>query len=185
MPRTFVAFDLDDASLDAMAAIGARLAERAPRRAQAKWSTRAQLHVTAKFLGSTTEEQSRDVGAWLARYEGTPAPRVRLARLDAFPFAGRARVLIGALEDASGALASIARDVEEHAATLGFPREARAYVPHVTFARLREPTNAREWLARAAGEPRDVGIVAIALYRSDAGPQGSVYTALATAHFAS
>jgi RNA 2',3'-cyclic 3'-phosphodiesterase len=72
----------------------------------------------------------------------------------------------------------VASSLDDALGILGIARDARPWVPHLTLARLREPTDLREVLATttftAAGEAS-----ALTLYRSELSPRGPTYTALA------
>jgi 2'-5' RNA ligase len=185
VPRAFAALDLDDSALDALHALAEALRASAPKGLRAQWTRREQMHVTLKFLGAATEAQV----ASLAHFVGTLAhgspPALRIAGLGAFPDAKRARIVMARVEDLGpGTLTKMQEATEEYGASLGFARETRAYAPHVTLARLREPRDARAWLDDARVEPRLATVTAVALYRSDPSPEGSRYEALVRAPFA-
>ena len=61
----------------------------------------------------------------------------------------------------------------------GLPRDKRPFRAHLTIARMREPRDVRAWLSRG-GEPSGALAVAkVTLFRSELGPSGPKYTALA------
>jgi 2'-5' RNA ligase len=73
--------------------------------------------------------------------------------------------------------------IDEAAAALDFKREARAFSPHVTLGRVRQP-HAQPRFGEALAATRVVGTVEVArvsLMRSDLSPRGARYTELATA----
>ena len=103
--------------------------------------------------------------------------------LGAFPSATRARVLWAGVMAGDGPLVALAATVDTALASLGFPREARAFSPHITVGRVREPRRA-EALATllSASQTRPFGRVAVdavTLMRSDLSPRGARYTPLA------
>jgi RNA 2',3'-cyclic 3'-phosphodiesterase len=181
--RAFLAFDLDDATLDAAADLGASLAERV----RARWVKRAVMHVTLVFLGEidgalvpALSEVVRAVRE-PAGLSGT-SPAIRATKLGAFPDERRARVLVVPLED-DGTLARIAKAVEDRTAALGIAREDRAYHPHLTLARFKEPADVRKL---AAETKLDIAghAIALTLYESVLGKNGPTYTPLARAELA-
>jgi 2'-5' RNA ligase len=141
------------------------------------------MHVTLKFLGSMDEARLAEMARALAPLDGGSAPRARRGGLIGFPSERRARVLAVAIDDPLGEVAALATKIETHAATLDVPREERAYSPHVTLARARDPFPLRRW-AGARVEPGDVAFPSVSLYRSDSTPSGARYTPLARAVFA-
>lgn len=180
--RAFVALDFDEASHDVVDAAAAKLRATAPPQAGLRWTAPEQLHVTVKFLGRVSDavlaafgDAVRAVGVEGATIGG------RLEGVSAFPSLARASVLVGALVDPSGGLATIARRFEEAARVAGIPPEERAYRPHVTFARLRAPRNLRPWIEANALNRADVRFGTLTLYRSDLSPSGARYTPLARA----
>jgi 2'-5' RNA ligase len=70
---------------------------------------------------------------------------------------------------------------ENECAAEGFPKEDRAYKPHLTIARLRKPEGARQ-LADAhlqiKFEPIEVEVKEIVLFRSELSPKGSKYSVI-------
>ena len=103
--------------------------------------------------------------------------------LGAFPSATRARVLWAGVMAGDGPLEALAATVDTALAALGFPREARAFSPHIPVGRVREPRRA-EALATllSARQTRPFGRVAVdavTLMRSDLSPRGARYTPLA------
>ena len=110
---------------------------------------------------------------------------ISVAGLGAFPSPTRPRVLWAGLREGREALSSLAEAVDVALARLGFPRDDRAFSPHVTLARVREPRRApalAEALTAAATQPFGrVGVREATLMRSDLSPRGARYTPLAAA----
>jgi 2'-5' RNA ligase len=183
--RAFIAFDLDAPTLDALGKMSDALKRTAPLRPAPRWTTRDQVHVTAKFLGATSEAQAGALCDALASIAGPQAPRARITSFGAFPAPARAGVLLATIDDVAGDLARIARATDERAATLGFLREERPFLAHVTFARLRGPVDVRGWIAPIPFAPFDLGVRALTLYKSVLSSAGATYTPLASALFAS
>jgi 2'-5' RNA ligase len=90
-------------------------------------------------------------------------------------------VLWVGVRDGSGALAALARDVEDWMAALGFEREGRAYHPHITLGRVRDPGGAECTDLLGSGGTQSFGqstIREVVLYESVTKARGSEYTAL-------
>jgi 2'-5' RNA ligase len=185
--RAFVAVDLEPMSVRRVARVADRLrmGSGAP---SASWTPVANMHVTIKFLGDAFPlEAVAPLGQALAPLaEGKPAPPPSPFRLDAFPSVEHARVVVVELQDASGTWVTLAEKVDKLASKYGVPKEGRAFRPHVTFARLKRPYDARKWLrpelTEGVGECKAASLT---LYRSDLRAEGAVYVPLARFAFAS
>lgn len=182
--RAFVAIHLDAATRAALAS--AALDLHAPAAGlPVAWVAPENFHVTLKFLGGVNEGRVPDViQALHAAAAGHRALEMHVGGLGAFPSATRPRVLWAGIVGGGEALAVLAAAVDERLAALGFPREARAFAPHITLARVREPRRVPALAdVLVAGSTRHFGRVAIdhvALMRSDLSPRGARYTALAS-----
>jgi 2'-5' RNA ligase len=103
-----------------------------------RWARPEKVHLTLKFLGDTQEEVLNDLCAALEETCRHHAPfDVGLTGLGAFPSARRARILWASVGAGSERLCSLATDVDAAFAPLGFEREGRPYVPHLTLGRVR------------------------------------------------
>ena len=102
-------------------------------------------HLTLKFLGDTPEGRVGEIGHALERsLQGAHEVPVVYHGLGAFPSARRPRVLWMGVTHGREGLQDLARRVEEACAGLGFPREDRPFVPHVTLRRFRPGSDVRE-----------------------------------------
>jgi RNA 2',3'-cyclic 3'-phosphodiesterase len=84
----------------------------------------------------------------------------------------------------AGVLTDLAERVERELTALGFPREARAFSPHITLGRVREP-RPNPKLAAALDAARalligEVRVDRVCLMRSDLSPRGARYTELSS-----
>jgi len=109
----------------------------------------------------------------------TPAPISHGSWLDGFPSTAKAGVVVLRLRDANGVLATLAERVAGLPSLRAFAKADRAFRPHVTLARLRQPSDVRHWLR----PPPDTNVDGcrmprLTLYRSLLGARGSTYVAL-------
>ena len=97
----------------------------------------SQVHLTLKFLGDTEEPLvPRIADVIRSSVAGLKPFLVRLEGTGAFPNLRRPKVLWVGMAGAEP-LVEIARRLEAGAEPLGYPREGRAFSPHITIARLR------------------------------------------------
>ena len=102
----------------------------------AHWMPRETYHLTLRFIGEAGRPQAEELDAMLQAIEA-PAFELALAGVDYFGTASRPRVLWAGV-DPSLPLHQLARKVDRAARQAEFPREDRAYTPHVTIARLHD-----------------------------------------------
>ena len=142
------------------------------------------LHFTLKFLGPTPDERVAQVREALgqAAREAEPFP-LTLGGLQSFPSSKKPRVVFLGVREGGAPMIALAQAVERHVSPLGFASEARAFVPHVTLARIKDfkaaPKIGERLQTLAAVEVARVQVADVALMLSELGPAGSRYTALA------
>jgi len=182
MKRIFIAVDISDEARRAAAGYIEGL-RRGDRRLRVGWERPEKLHLTLKFVGDVTDEQLdalRDA-VQAAALQAAPFT-LAVGRTGVFPGGRKARVLWLGIEDATGALARLSERVEAECEKRGFDREKRAFRPHLTIARLREPDISAELVGRHLQtnfEPIEFGVAEIVIYESRLDSKGSTYSAAA------
>jgi len=102
----------------------------------ARWMPPETYHLTLRFIGEAGRPQAEELDAMLRTIEA-PAFELALAGVNYFGTASRPRVLWAGV-DPSLPLHQLARKVDRAARQAEFPRDDRAYTPHVTIARLHD-----------------------------------------------
>ena len=174
--RTFVAV-FPPLTIRAAAAAGAREAVRrlGGPADRVRWAKPENVHLTLKFLGDVREEVLGDLRAALEEVCPKHAPfDAELAGLGAFPSARRARVLWAGVGAGFEELRSLASDIDEALASIGFEREERPYTPHLTLGRVRGRPVSFDLLPKDAGGPR-FQVRCTELVESTLTPEGAVY----------
>jgi 2'-5' RNA ligase len=96
------------------------------------------LHITSKFLGDVAQDDLIRVKQALEQLRGRHEPfDVETSGFGAFPSEGRARILWAGVGEGSGQLRVVAQSVDDLLEPVGFERERRPYVPHLTLGRSR------------------------------------------------
>lgn len=147
--------------------------------AGARWQSDAQLHLTLAFIGDADEALAERIDTALRGLRGKPVA-VSVSGVGAFHSGGSASALWAAATPAD-ALAALAAKVDYACRQAGARMERRAYVPHITLARLNRSSGAVDgWLASHAGlATADAMIDRLGLYESRLGRRGSSYHLLA------
>jgi 2'-5' RNA ligase len=179
--RTFVAIEMSPAVRRQAQTLIHQLAARTT---AVRWVSADQLHLTLKFLGDVEDKRLYDVCCAVDRAVAERPPFEVLCRgFGAFPQLNRPRTLWLGLEDPAGRLADLQERVEAEFTALGFPREVRAFRPHVTLGRVDQR---HRQLGRFTGElgqyaDRPWGSVPVkecVVYTSELSPAGPSYTAI-------
>ena len=136
------------------------------------------IHLTLKFLGDVSgEDLDRTVGALAPLSDDREPFDAATGDFGVFPSARRARVLWAGVGEGSEALGALARDVEALLEGVGFGREVRPYVPHLTLGRARRPVGFDPEDARLPGLRFAVREVRLVESRPEGG--GVTYSTLA------
>lgn len=204
--RLFIALDIDDAIRERISRFMDGVRGFAP---EARWIKPESLHVTLKFIGEQPDAAVERIKLELGKIELNQIElnKLKLDRITAsgieitfrgygfFPTAKSARVFWVGTE-AGPDLASLAAAIDEKTATLGIPKEERAFSPHLTLARAgggsgsprrqkgdgpnRGFQRLQEKLAAlSTGEFGTMTAREFFLYQSQLSPRGSTYTKLA------
>jgi 2'-5' RNA ligase len=179
--RLFIAINLPAAIRDGIHADVAPLRDSAN---AIRWVASGALHVTLKFLGEQDDRAVDDLRAALESVAQRHAPlSVETTAIGAFPNFRRPRVVwVGMTGE--NALRSLARDIDQALAPLGFPAETRAFQAHLTLGRVKgelDPHDATAVATAAAAcrVSRSFDVQAVDLMRSELGPGGSRYSVVA------
>lgn len=172
--RAFVALDIPEALRDELAALLVRLRPGVP---GIRWVRPGSMHVTLRFLGwSRPEALEAMKPALAAAARGCPPLDTTVGGLGLFPPRGRARVLwVGVA--ALPAAWSLQEACERAARSAGFEPEGRAFQPHLTLGRWKEPARPPRLPAADLGTVR---LDRLVLFESRLSASGSAYAPLET-----
>ena len=146
-----------------------------------RWSPLDNLHITTKFIGQWPEARLSELLACLRSVVTSSPLEIEVKGLGWFPNERAPRVLWAGVEGGP-VLADLARRTEECLEPLGVKKEDRAFSPHLTLARIKNPVPLAR-LRKRVGElqPVTIGLFpvsAFTLYSSEPGTNGSIYRKL-------
>ena len=183
MSRSFVAILLGEAQ---RAAVAAAIDRWRPLGGAVAWVPAANLHLTLQFLGNQPEERLAAAEDALTAAVAPGAPfETALHGVGAFPGLERPRILWVGFAQGALELRSLQARVADALAREGFPREERAWHPHLTIGRVHDE---RRWRRESGPALRQAIVQAattrfgtlrvseVALMRSDLSPRGARYT---------
>jgi len=195
--RAFIAVQLSDNLRRQIGSVQAELKRevfgsgRGGKAVKIGWTQPEDIHLTLKFLGDIQETQVDALRAVLSKAAASARPfTLEASGLGAFPNPRAPRVIwlgLHGSNDDMGELRRLQAAVEDGAAALGFAKEARAFTPHLTLARIRDRVEAGALEPIFNAQPdRVVGgftVSSVELIKSELRPSGAVYTTLVEVPF--
>ena len=182
--RLFVAVEIGEALAARAAELSRELQRRASLaapRAKVTWIPAERLHLTVRFIGEVDDGRVSAIRDALEPPLGIGLFDVTLAGAGAFPGSGTPRVLWVGVTRGGEELRLAEREITSRLTMLGIPDGDRAYSPHLTLARVREPAGLRSARLLEGLTDRPLGtsrIDAITLFHSKLSPKGPTYTPL-------
>jgi 2'-5' RNA ligase len=153
-----------------------------------KWVDPWGIHLTLKFLGNIPSKRiTETTEAMRKAAQGISRFHLEISGLGAFPGLKQARVLWVGIDGDVNKLSMLQQNVDSALTALGFAKEERSFVPHLTLARIRQGASPLE--RRGFGElvsatnfedKYHVEVETISLMRSQLTPAGAIYTSLMT-----
>jgi 2'-5' RNA ligase len=182
--RCFIAIELEQRLRTSLLSL---IRENLPASRDVKWCTEHQLHVTLKFLGDTPDDRISSVCEAVANASERVTPfTIKLATLGCFPNGRNPRVLWCGVDDPSGGCARWVELADPLLAEAGFPRENRAYHPHITLGRSKNASGGHlmSELLRTSPAPvsREMLVERVTVFESQLSPRGARYITRFTAN---
>ncbi len=182
--RSFIAIELSEEAKKGLARLRKEL-ERDEHKF-VKWVDPGGIHLTLKFLGNIPAKWVTEITEAMGKAARGIYPfHLEISGLGTFPNLKQARVFWVGIGGEVDKLSSLQQNIDSALAALGFAKEERPFVPHLTLARIREGASPLE--RRSFGElvgstvfedKYPVAVEAIRLMRSQLTPTGAIYTCL-------
>jgi RNA 2',3'-cyclic 3'-phosphodiesterase len=182
--RSFVAVELSEEAKKGLARLRREL-ERDEHRF-VKWVDPGGIHLTLKFLGNIPSKRVTEITEAMGKAaQGISPFHLEISGLGAFPSLKQARVFWVGVGGELDRLARLQQNIDSALAALGFAKEERPFVPHLTLARVREGAsplekrNFGELVGSTVFEDKyPIEVEAVRLMRSQLTVAGAVYTCL-------
>lgn len=141
----------------------------------ARWQSDEQLHITLRFIGEVDRRMAEDVALGLGQVH-VPAIQVALDGVGQFDTRGRPNAVWAGIRP-HDALVQLHHKLDQALVRLGLEPERRAYLPHITLARLSGPAHiADRFLADHAGlASPPFGFTHFTLFESHLAGEGAIY----------
>ena len=182
--RLFVAVEIGETLANGAAKLSEELQRRASiaaRRAKITWIAADRMHLTIRFIGEVDDGKASMVRQALDEPLGVTPFGLTLCGAGTFPASGTPRVVWLGVTEGREPLLRVEREITARLLPLGIPAEDRAYRPHLTLARVRDPARLRSGDLVEGLTDRRIGtahIETITLFHSKLSPKGPTYTPL-------
>lgn len=142
----------------------------------ARWQSGEQLHLTLRFIGEVDRHVAQDVHAALGSIHH-PRFEVAINGLQSFDRRGEA-ISLWAGVIPHGPLKALHKKVDQACLKAGVPPDHRAYLPHITIARLGRSAGTVTGLLESAGgvASRPFAVEGFCLFESQLTPDGPIYS---------
>ena len=144
------------------------------------WAKSEKMHITLKFLGEISQNRLKRIQHVL--HEVTQSAhhiKLQFEDIGCFPDTKTAKVVYWRVLDVNQMLIPLQQTIETKLQPLGFARENRSFIPHLTLGRIRDRLLAAYQLAPVQACPDPVLVEHVHLMQS-LGSNGASYTILKT-----
>ncbi len=147
------------------------------------WTPERNLHLTLKFLGEVPSVRVEELAGLMKRaVRDIPPFGFRVEGAGAFPSLRAPRVLWIGIREPLELVGKLHQNMEDVLSGAGFPREQRAFHPHVTVGRVRgrvDPGWGERFASAVSGATFGaVFVTSYRLYESRLSPSGADYSVL-------
>ncbi|MFN2364123.1 MAG: RNA 2',3'-cyclic phosphodiesterase [Halarsenatibacteraceae bacterium] len=96
------------------------------------------LHITLKFLGDTEDEKRDEIISGLDSLKVRSSFKADIQTVSAFPGIKNPKVLVAKLINNKELIQEIFSELENELSEIGFKKEDRYFIPHITLARTKD-----------------------------------------------
>jgi len=179
--RTFIAINLNSEIKEHLASLQTNL--NIPE-SKMKWVEKNNLHLTMKFLGYISLEQTKLIKSELKEIASRYSPFIiRLSsNIGVFPVYKMPRIIWVGIKEGIGELKELYNSIENNLSNKGFPRENKDFSGHITIGRVKfivDKINFIQILKRITINNLSKEVNSIALMESKLTPNGPIYNVAA------
>jgi len=178
--RSFLAIELPEAILKRIGEVQRVLKSS---RADVRWVSPQNIHLTLKFFGNIEESKINSIAQSIEEPARTTSPVwVTVRGIGAFPGLKSPRVIWVGLHDEKKVLVSFQKKLDGELQKIGFQPEDRPFHPHLTLGRMRS-SRGKDELVKEMEKYREEEFGnfqadRVVLFKSDLRPEGAIYTPL-------
>ena len=178
--RAFIAVEIDQPNKQKISDLISNLKKS---KADVKWITEDQMHLTLKFLGNIDKDKVQDISNTLSNISNNfKSFTISLSNIGVFPNLNRPRVIWLGVDKGADYLKNLSERIENELEKLGFEKEDREFNPHLTLGRVKTSKDLSE-LKKLINETQFnsenwVEINKLILFQSTLTSKSAIYDAL-------
>ncbi|MDI6758152.1 MAG: RNA 2',3'-cyclic phosphodiesterase [Candidatus Omnitrophota bacterium] len=182
--RTFIAIELPKEVRDTLSQLQEELKKT---KADVKWVSPENIHLTLKFLGERNEKKINQIAQILEEIAKDKISfTTSISNIGAFPKIDFPRVLWVGIDKGDKEIKEIVKELEEKIARLGIPKEDKPFSSHITLGRTRSTLNRQELVqglnTLSENFPKETSlefsITKLTFFKSTLTPGGPIYETL-------
>lgn len=180
--RLFIAVDINGDVADRCESVVQEL-KRLDRRSLVNWVAPSKMHLTLKFLGSTSSVDIPIIEGALNKLASVHRSfPISVKGIGTFPPTGAVQIIWAGIQDGKTEIARIAADIDRTLGELGFPRERKNFAAHLTLGRIKKGGFRRGALKDIENTYFGSAFVSeLVLFESRTLPTGAVYRPISRA----
>ncbi|UCH09646.1 MAG: RNA 2',3'-cyclic phosphodiesterase [Fidelibacterota bacterium] len=149
-----------------------------------RWVKGENIHLTVRFLGATPRSAVEEIATTMPdQLNDVPSSTVSVSGTGVFPVPTRPRILWLGVAGDIARLQALEEAIHQVVGPMGFPKEKREYIPHITIGRVRYPQKITPDVSKfmnAEYEPIECLLQTLHLYESRPAERGVIYISLAS-----
>ena len=148
------------------------------------WVRNSNLHLNVKFIGQTPETSIGKIIECLSKITSSIKPfSVEVSGTGCFPISTRPKTLWLGISGNFKPLTAMVNEIEDKLFKIGFSKEKKEYIPHISVARISYPQKVNPDInifLRSSYDVIDLEIDRVQFFSSELLPNGAIYSLLKT-----
>ncbi len=148
------------------------------------WVRNPNLHLNVKFIGQTPEKSIKKIIESVSRITSRIRPfSVKVSGTGCFPINTRPKTLWLGISGEIKPLIDMVKEIENKLFEIGFSKERKEFIPHITIARIPYPQKVIpdvDMFLKSSYDVIDLDIDRMQFFSSELLPNGAIYSLLKT-----
>ena len=148
------------------------------------WIKSANMHLTVKFIGQTPKSSVKEIIHSVALItKDLPPFKLKIKGTGCFPNRGKPKTLWLGIKGDYLPLSKLVEKVENNLHYLGFARETKSLIPHITIAKINYPQKRTPDVSvflKTSYDAIDLNVNRLQLFSSELLSNGAIYSLLKT-----
>jgi len=149
-----------------------------------KWVKNSNLHLSIKFVGQTPESSLKEIIYNVASITSNIKPfNLEISGTGCFPIQNRPRTLWMGITGNINPLKELVLEIENKLSKIGFSKDKKIFIPHITIARINYPQNITpdiDLFLKSSYDVIDLEVDRVQFFSSELYSNGAIYSLLKT-----